>query len=208
MQQTMSLRVLSMVCPPRLIPKTLAKAPYASTAPRLLRGHELQPDAYRSKQQSCRLKAMERLSKIALGFWLAVILVGGTFFSPRVSAAETAPVIKPMGMAIPSFFFSTSEARQRDACANGLAECRPSVRAKMEEEMAYSMILPWVLLGGGVLGALFYLRAQEQKKQKKRLAARRHTDSGKFRKLGQTDDEKETDARRKRQRDELAEDNF
>ena len=151
---------------------------------------------------------MERLSKIALGFWLAMIMVGTAFSGASVQAAEVAPVIKPMGMAIPSFFFSTSEARQRDACANGLAECRPSVRAKMEEEMAYSMILPWVLAGGGILGALFYMRAQEQKKKKKRLAARRHTDAGKFRKLGQTDDEKETEARRKRQRDELAEDNF
>lgn len=149
---------------------------------------------------------MERLPQIALGFWLAVILVGGSVASSR--AAETAPVIKPMGMAIPSFFFSASEARQRDACANGLPECRPGVRAKMEEEMAYSMILPWVLLGGGIIAALFYLRAQEAKKKKQRLAARRHHDPGKFRKLGQTDDEKEAEARRKRQREELAEDNF
>ena len=149
---------------------------------------------------------MERLSKIALGLWLAMILVGGGVASSQ--AAETAPVIKPMGMAIPSFFFSKSEARQRDACANGLPECRPGIRAQMEEEMAYSMIIPWILLGGGIIAALFYLRGQEKKKQKQRMAARRHHDPGKFKKLGQTDDEKEAEARRKKQREELAEDNF
>ena len=151
---------------------------------------------------------MERLSKVAVGLWLATILVSGVFFAAPVQAAETAPIIKGRGIAIPSFFFPSLKARQRDACANELAECRPAIRAEMEEEMAYSMILPWALVGVGVLGSLFYLRAQEKKKQKQRLAARRRTDPAKFRKLSQTDDEKETEARRKKQREELAEDNF
>ncbi len=97
---------------------------------------------------------MKASAKIVLRLWLVTLL--GVTFAPAPSwSAETAPVIKPMGMAIPSLFFPASEARQRDACANELPECRPSVRAKMEEEMAYSMILPWVLAGGGILAALF-----------------------------------------------------
>ena len=150
---------------------------------------------------------MKGLLTIASSLCVAAILGVASFVGP-LRAAETPPVIKPMGMAIPSFFFSASEARQRNACANNLPECRPSIRAQMEQEMAYSMILPWVLVGVGILAALFYLRAQERKKQKQRLAARRHHDPNKFRKLGQTDDEKEAEARRKRQREELAEDNF
>jgi hypothetical protein len=145
---------------------------------------------------------------MALGLWLGMILAVVIIGPAPVHAAETAPVIKPMGMPIPSFFFSTSEARQRNACADELPECRPSVRAQMEQEMAYSMILPWVLAGGGILIGLFYLRKQEKKKLKLRKAAQRHHDPSKFRKLGQTVDEKEDEARRKRQRDELADDNF
>ena len=53
----------------------------------------------------------------------------------------------------------------------------------MEQEMAISLTIPWILLAGGVLLALFHLRKQEKIKAKARAAARRQHDPGAFRKL-------------------------
>ena len=58
-----------------------------------------------------------------------------------------------------------------------------TVRAQMEQEMAVSLMMPWIMLGAAVLGVLFWLRAQERKKQRMRDAARLHHDPGAFRKL-------------------------
>ncbi len=96
-----------------------------------------------------------------------------------------AQVIKPYGIPIPAFFFSGSERRAREACAAELPECRVTVRAELEQEMAVSLMLPWLGLGLAVLGALFWLRAQDKKKERARAAARRHHEPGAFRKLDQ-----------------------
>jgi hypothetical protein len=94
-----------------------------------------------------------------------------------------AQVMTPNGWPVPSFFFSGTEQRAREACAEKRPECRASVRAQMEYEMAISLFIPWVLVGIAALGGLSYARVQEKKKQKARMLARAHHDPGKFRKL-------------------------
>ena len=120
-----------------------------------------------------------------------------------VAAAEKAPIVKPMGMPIPSFFFSRTERIKREACEDRLPECRPSVRAEIEQEMEYSLILPWVLIAIAVLGVLFWLRAQERNKFKQRQKAQRHHDPKAFRRLDKTKEDREEEAARQRERDEL-----
>lgn len=112
---------------------------------------------------------------------LALALVA--MFSATGAAPAHAQVIKPYGMPIPSFFFSRAERRAREACADELATCRASVRAEMEQEMAISLVLPWITLGIAVLCVLFWLRAQDKKKELARQAARKHHNPGAFRKL-------------------------
>jgi hypothetical protein len=118
-------------------------------------------------------------------------------------AAEKEPIVKPMGVPIPSFFFSGSERRQREACAQRLPECRPSVRLRMEQEMEYSLIFPWAATGIALLAVLLWLRAQEKKKLALRRKAQRHSDSSAFRKLDKTKEEREEDERKRREREEL-----
>ena len=123
------------------------------------------------------MKSLMKISRTAiLGIALALLSVAT---APPVAAQ----IIKPYGMAVPSFFFSGTEQRAREACAENRPECRASVRAQMEHEMAISLVIPWVLLGIGVLVVLFSLRNAERKKVKAAEAARRHHDPGKFRKL-------------------------
>ena len=110
----------------------------------------------------------------------AVFAVSGV---PGAMSAETPAVIKPYGMAIPSFFFPAAEQRAREACAQNLPTCRSSVRAEMYQEMSISLAVPWVLLGVAILVLLFRMRSQEKKKEQARAAARRHHDPGAFRKL-------------------------
>jgi hypothetical protein len=117
-----------------------------------------------------------RLLLLTLAFLAASLGVGAP--SPA-----TAQVIKPYGMPIPSFFFPAGEKRAREACADNLPSCRATVRAQMEFEMAISLIIPWIILGVGIVIALMYLRKQEQEKKKARDLARRHHDPGAFRKL-------------------------
>jgi hypothetical protein len=97
--------------------------------------------------------------------------------------SASAQVFKPTGLTIPGFFFPAAERRARAACADELPTCRASVRAQMEQEMAISLVIPWIILGVGVLIVLVYLRKQERQKQKARDLARRHHDPGAFRKL-------------------------
>ena len=93
-------------------------------------------------------------------------------------------------MTIPFFFFSPSEQRAREACANELPTCRSSVRAEMDHEMAISLIIPWALVGFGMIYVLIWLRAQEKKKQKAASAARARHSPGSFRKLDRDGKEK------------------
>ena len=99
------------------------------------------------------------------------------------STPAQAQVFKPHGMTIPGLFFSTSEQRARQACIDDRPECRNSIRAEVEQEMAISLVAPWILLAVAILSVLFWLRGQEKKKDRARLAARRHHDPEKFRKL-------------------------
>lgn len=121
---------------------------------------------------------MRRCRLFILIFAMFVALAG-----VGASAPAHAQVIKPYGMPIPSFFFSAGERRARDACADNRPECRASVRAQMEQEMAISLVIPWVILAIGILIVLFYLREQERKKAKAAGIARSHHDPGAFRKL-------------------------
>ena len=110
----------------------------------------------------------------------AVLTVFVGVGAPRPAEAQ---VFKPQGMPIPSFFFPAAERRAREACANNEPNCRASVRAQMEQEMAISLTFPWIILGAGVLVVLFYLRKQEKKRAAVRALARRNHDPGAFRKL-------------------------
>jgi len=110
----------------------------------------------------------------------AVLTVLAGVGAPRSAEAQ---VFKPQGMPIPSFFFPAAERRAREACANNESNCRASVRAQMEQEMAISLTIPWIILGIGVLVVLFYLRKQEKARAAKRALARRNHDPGAFRKL-------------------------
>ncbi len=123
---------------------------------------------------------MKSLMKILRAAVLCSAVALGTV---ATAPPATAQIIKPYGMAIPSFFFSAGERRAREACVENRPECRASVRAEIEQEMLISLIIPWALLGVGILIVLFALRNAERKKLKAAAEARRHHDPGKFRKL-------------------------
>jgi hypothetical protein len=89
------------------------------------------------------------------------------------------------GMAIPSFFFSGSERRAREACENRLPECRPAVRAQMSFERDISLFFPWIGLALAVLIALNLARKREIEKEKKRKLAQAHHVTGAYRKMGE-----------------------
>jgi hypothetical protein len=89
------------------------------------------------------------------------------------------------GVAIPSFFFSGYERRQREACENKLPECRPAVRAQINFEKDISLFIPWVGLGLGVIALLAYMRKKEQQKEAKRKLAQAHHVPGSFKKMGE-----------------------
>ena len=66
-----------------------------------------------------------------------------------------AQVMKPNGMALPGVLFPAAERRAREACLDERPECRASVRAELHQEMSYSLLVPWALLGFAILGGLF-----------------------------------------------------
>ena len=103
-----------------------------------------------------------------------------------------AQVMPPQGVDLP-WFRSASERAQRDACRRNLPECRASVRAQMQFEASITVILPWVALGVAILGALFWLRGKEKKRERQRRLARMHHTPGAFKKLDKSKDAKRDD---------------
>lgn len=89
-----------------------------------------------------------------------------------------------------SWFRSSQEQAQRDACRRNLPECRATVRAKMNFEQSITVIVPWAGLGIAILGVLLWLRGKEKKRERqKRLARMNHT-PGAQRKLDKAKEEK------------------
>ena len=97
--------------------------------------------------------------------------------------------MKRDGFTIP-WFRSAADQRARDACLNNQPDCRPSVKADIDQEKAISLIVPCALLGFAVLGVLFWLRKLEQDKVKKRRDAQRKHDPKAFKKLDQTKEDR------------------
>jgi hypothetical protein len=112
----------------------------------------------------------------------ATLLAAGVAAGPALVAPARAQVMPEQGVTLP-WFRSRSEQIQRDACRRNLPECRASVRAQMDIEQSVTVILPWAALGFAVLGVLFYLRAQEKKRERKKKLARMHHTPGAFKKL-------------------------
>jgi hypothetical protein len=111
-------------------------------------------------------------------------IVAGLVFVLALAQAVPAgaQVMPTQGIPIP-WFHSPVERAQRDACRRNLPECRASVRAQMEIEQAITVILPWAGLGVAALIGLFWLRAQEKKRERARQQARLHHTPGAFKKL-------------------------
>ena len=120
---------------------------------------------------------------------LMPLLLGG--FIPPAGAQ----VMKRDGFTIP-WFHSAAEQRARDACLNNQPDCRPSVRAQIDQEKAISLLVPWALLGVAVLGVLFWLRKLEQDKTKKRRDAQRKHDPKAYKKLDQTKEDRAAEAQK------------
>ncbi|MGE4062982.1 MAG: hypothetical protein AB7E79_06400 [Rhodospirillaceae bacterium] len=97
-------------------------------------------------------------------------------------APAPAQVMPTQGIDLP-WFQSSQERAQRDACRRNLPECRAAVRAQMEFEEAVTVILPWAALGIAILIGLFWLRAQEKKRERRKKLARMHHTPGAFKKL-------------------------
>ena len=125
-----------------------------------------------------------RLLQIAA---LMPLLLGG------IAAPASAQIMKRDGFTIPWFH---SDQRARDACFNNQPDCRPAVRAEIDQEKAISLLLPWAILGAIVLGVLFWLRKLEQDKIKKRKNAQRKHDPKAFKKLDQSKEDRDAEAAR------------
>ncbi len=115
------------------------------------------------------------------------LLLGG--FIPPAGAQ----IMKRDGFTFP-WFRSAGEQRAREACLNKQPDCRPSVKADIDQEKAISLLVPWALLGFAVLGILFWLRKLEQDKIKKRRDAQRKHDPKAFKKLDQTKEDRAAEA--------------
>jgi hypothetical protein len=129
----------------------------------------------------------------------ATLLAAGVTAAPVVMTPARAQVMPEQGITLP-WFRSRSEQIQRDACRRNLPECRAAVRAQMDIEQSITVILPWAALGAAVLGVLFYLRAQEKKRERKKKLARMHHTPGSLKKRenekqarGDDDDEADRD---------------
>ncbi len=126
--------------------------------------------------------------------FLASLVTGAATASALPVSAQIMP---QQGIPLPGFR-SRAEELARRACRENLPECRASVRAQMDLERNITIIAPWAALGVAILAVLFWLRAQEKKKERKRLDARRRHDPSTFRNLDKTqadrDREKEREA--------------
>jgi hypothetical protein len=137
--------------------------------------------------------------------WCDCLMLAAVLLAAMGAAAPAhAQIIKPQGLTLPGFLFTPAERRAREACIEERPECRATVRAEIEQEMAISLTLPWILLAACVLGVLFWLRGQEKKKAAVRAAARRNHDPGAFRKL----DREKSDRKKNGDADEEDRDNL
>ena len=128
-----------------------------------------------------------RLLQVAV---LLPLLLTGGFVTPA-----SAQIMRRDGFTIP-WIHSAAERRAREACENNQPDCRPSVRADMDQEKAISLLFPWMLAGGIVLGALFWLRKREQERLKRRRSAQRKHDPKAFKKLDQSKEDRDAEAAR------------
>lgn len=97
-------------------------------------------------------------------------------------APAQAQIMPNQGIDIP-WLYSAQERAERDACRRALPECRASVRDRMELERAIVVTFPWAGLGLAILAGLFWLRAKEKKRERKKQLARMHHTPGAFKKL-------------------------
>ena len=104
--------------------------------------------------------------------FLASLVTGAVAVGAQSASAQIMPT---QGIPLP-VFRSRSENLARDACRENRPECRASVRAQMEFERSITVILPWATLGIAIIAILFWLRAQEKKKEQHRIRARRRHD--------------------------------
>jgi hypothetical protein len=125
-----------------------------------------------------------------------------TMSSSAAALPAAAQIMPEQGIPLP-FFRSRAEKIAREACEQGRPECRSDVRAQMEFERSITVIFPWAALGVAILGVLFWLRAQEKKKEAHRRAARRKHDPDTFRNLDKTQAEKEREREREEAEDGL-----
>jgi hypothetical protein len=134
------------------------------------------------------------MSRTRAIFSVLVLVSGIAVALPTPARAQVMPT---QGIDIP-WFHSPMERAQREACRRSLPECRAATRAQMELEAAITVILPWASLGIAILAGLFWLRAQEKKRERKKKRARMHHTPGAFRKLDRekqtkSDDDEEAD---------------
>jgi preprotein translocase subunit Sec63 len=121
---------------------------------------------------------------------LVPLLLAGGFAAPA-----SAQIMKRDGFTIP-WLHSAAERRAREACQNNQPDCRPSVRKDIADEKAISLITPWLIMGGIILGALIWLRKREQEKVKKRRQAQRKHDPKAFKKLDQSKEDRDAETAR------------
>lgn len=121
-----------------------------------------------------------------------VLAVFALMVGLAVIAPARAQVMPSQGIDIP-WFTSKSEKAQRDACRRNLPECRASVRTQMAFEESITVVVPWAGLGIAILGVLFWLRAQEKKRERQKKLARMHHTPGAFKKLDKDKQERRGD---------------
>ena len=128
-----------------------------------------------------------RLRKLLQVVVLAPVLACG------IAPEAGAQIMKRDGFTI-DFFRSPAERRAREACETNQPDCRPQVRAQIDQEKAFSLLLPWAIAGGIILGILLWLRKLEQQKLKKRREAQRKHDPKAYKKLDQTKEDRAAEA--------------
>ncbi len=109
------------------------------------------------------------------------------------SSPALAQTMPDQGIPLP-FFRSRAQEFARGACRENRPGYRSSVRAQMELECTITVIVPWAAVGVAILGVLFWLRAQEKKKEKHRIRARRHHDPSTCRNLDKTQADRHREA--------------